>query len=132
MFNTNEVRARPAVLSKCALLDSPVKITDNSQSTVTYTYDTAAEPQGPTTRATDSVAATRDSDGTLVYSDSVTSSASTYHYDAVGRLTEVGYRRSGRGLPDQRRHHRVLQHEGLPWRPRQPLFMVREAHPSAS
>ncbi|MDW4903478.1 RHS repeat-associated core domain-containing protein, partial [Streptomyces californicus] len=51
------------------LLDRRVKVTDSVPSTVTYTYDHAAEPRGLATRTTDSVAgsfsATYDSDGSV-------------------------------------------------------------------
>ncbi len=120
-------------------LDRPVKVSDSVPSTITYTYDTAVDPRGFPTRATDSVAGafevtynadgntkseklpggytltvtedttgavtsriyTRDSDGQVVYSDSVAESAhgqvvdhfgwstQSYGYDATGRLTAV-------------------------------------------
>ncbi|MGW1268799.1 DNRLRE domain-containing protein [Streptomyces sp. NPDC002491] len=121
------------------LLDRPVKVSDSVPSTVTYTYDHAAEPRGLATRTTDSVAGvfqaaydadgsarteklpggytltlnedttgspasrvyTRDSDGALVYSDTVDESVhgqvtahsgwseQNYRYDRTGRLTKV-------------------------------------------
>lgn len=121
------------------LLDRTVKVTDSAPSVVTYTYDTAIEPRGMSTKTTDSVAGafearydadgsvsteklpggytltvgedttgttlsrvyTRDSDGEVVYSDTVEESIhgqvtrhggwsdQNYVYDAVGRLTQV-------------------------------------------
>ncbi|MER5466894.1 DNRLRE domain-containing protein, partial [Streptomyces sp. NPDC002668] len=121
------------------LLDRPVKVSDNAPSTVTLTYDHAAEPRGLVTKTTDSIAGafqatydadgsvateklpggytltqnedttgsatertyTRDSDGTIVASDTTTESVhgqvtahtgwsdQTYRYDATGRLTTV-------------------------------------------
>ncbi|MFF3316223.1 DNRLRE domain-containing protein [Streptomyces sp. NPDC003035] len=51
------------------LLDRQVKVTDNAPSTITYTYDHAAEPRGLATKTTDSVAgvfqATYDADGSV-------------------------------------------------------------------
>ncbi|MEU8761546.1 DNRLRE domain-containing protein [Streptomyces sp. NPDC048659] len=51
------------------LLNRPVKTTDSAPSTVTYAYDTNAEPRGLATSTTDSVAgtfaATYDADGSL-------------------------------------------------------------------
>ena len=51
------------------LLNRPVKATDTTPSTVTYTYDTAVEPRGLATSTTDSVAgtfrATYDADGSV-------------------------------------------------------------------
>ncbi|MFD7066699.1 DNRLRE domain-containing protein [Streptomyces sp. NPDC059913] len=120
-------------------LDRPVKVTDSVPSTVTLTYDHAAEPRGLPTKVTDSVAGaftavydpdggvvseqlpggytltqtkdtagsavartyTRDSDGTVLFSDRVSESVhgqvtaqagwsdQEYTYDTVGRLSAV-------------------------------------------
>ncbi|MFD4718241.1 RHS repeat-associated core domain-containing protein [Streptomyces sp. NPDC058423] len=78
-------------------LNRPVKSTDNAPSTVTYTYDTSAEPRGLLASLTDSVAGTfrtaYDADGNVVTEQLPGGYTMTQSNDPAGVPTERTYTR---------------------------------------
>ncbi|WP_344052539.1 DNRLRE domain-containing protein [Streptomyces thermoalcalitolerans] len=104
------------------LLDRPVKVTDSVPSTLTYTYDHAAEPRGLATRITDSVAgafsATYDADGSVATEKLPGGYTLTVTEDPSGSTTSRIYTRDSDGTNvysdrvSRSVHGQVTSHQG--------------------
>ncbi|MET9467673.1 DNRLRE domain-containing protein [Streptomyces sp. NPDC006544] len=108
--------------SEYDLLDRPVKVSDNVPSSVTYTYDHAAEPRGFAVKATDSVAgvfsATYDADGGLTSEKLPGGYTMNQTRDAGGDISARSYVRDSDGaavLSDtvaHSTHGQITRHSG--------------------
>ncbi|MFD4951459.1 DNRLRE domain-containing protein [Streptomyces sp. NPDC058451] len=104
------------------LLDRPVKVTDSVPSTLTYTYDHAAEPRGLATKTTDSVAgafsATYDADGSVATEKLPGGYTLTVTEDPTGSAASRTYTRDSDGTTvysdrvSESVHGQVTSHQG--------------------
>ncbi|NEB90498.1 DNRLRE domain-containing protein [Streptomyces bauhiniae] len=104
------------------LLDRPAKVSDSVPSSVTYTYDTAAEPRGLPVTTTDSVAgavtATYDADGMLTGQKLPGGYTLSQNVDPDGSVTSRTYTRDSDGVSvmtdsvSKSVHDQVVQHSG--------------------
>ncbi|WP_457464586.1 RHS repeat-associated core domain-containing protein [Streptomyces sp. TE5632] len=104
------------------LLDRQVKVTDSVPSTLTYTYDHAAEPRGLATRTTDSVAgafsATYDADGSVATEKLPGGYTLTVTEDPTGSTASRNYTRDSDGTTvytdrvSESVHGQVTSHQG--------------------
>ncbi|MFB7456694.1 DNRLRE domain-containing protein [Streptomyces sp. NPDC056188] len=104
------------------LLDRPVKVTDSVPSTLTYTYDHAAEPRGLATKTTDSVAgafsATYDADGSVATEKLPGGYTLTVTEDPTGSAASRIYTRDSDGTTvysdrvSESVHGQVTSHQG--------------------